>query len=248
VAARRPGRWPWVAGVVLCALGGAIKAPALFGAVYLGWVGDGRPATLGSRVVRTALAGVISLAVIQVLSFVSGAGWGWLSGLSAGSNVTSLLSISTTIGLALAWVLQQPVRLGGVVTAVRDVFLAASVAVAGVLLWRTPRLGLAGLAGALVVFAVLGPSVHPWYLTWALAPAAVVLAGRRVQWPLAVGVLVAASTRPMGGGLVRNLGYYSLPTLVVLVVAAVVLGKWVSQRSGRRRSPEHSPGLTPASS
>ena len=125
--------------------------------------------------------------MLELLSLVTGAGWGWLGGLSAGSNVTSLLSLSTTVGLVLAWTLQQPVQLGSVTTAVRDVFLAASVAIAGVLMWRTPRLGLAGLAGALAALAVLGPSVHPWYLTWALPPAAVVLAGRRAVWPLVVG-------------------------------------------------------------
>jgi alpha-1,6-mannosyltransferase len=248
VAARWKGRGPWVVGVVLCAVGAAVKAPALLGAVYLGWVGDGRPAGIGRRVGRTAVAGAISLVVLEVLSLATGAGWGWLSGLSAGSNVTSLLSLSTTVGLALAWALQQPVRLGGLTTAVRDVCFAASFAVAGVLMWRTPRLGLVGLAGALAVLAVLGPSVHPWYLTWALPPAAVVLAGRRVVWPLVVGIVAAASTRPMGGGLVRNLGYFSLPTLIGLIVVTIVAAWWFTPRSGRRTSPGRSPDPIPASS
>jgi alpha-1,6-mannosyltransferase len=248
VAARGKGRGAWVAGVALCALGAAVKVPALLGAVYLGWTAPGPSATVGRRIARTVLALVISLAVLEVLSLVTGAGWGWVGGLSAGADVTSLLSLSTTIGLTLAWVLQQPVSLGRVTSVVRDLFLAASVVIAGVLMWRTPRLGLVGLAGALAALAVLGPSVHAWYLTWALPPAAVVLAGRRVVWPLVVGIVAAASTRPMGGGLMRNLGYYSLPTLIGLLVVAVVAAGWFSLRSTRRTSRGRSADPIPASS
>ena len=129
---------------------------------------------------------------------MAGVGWGWIGGLSAGSNVTSLLSLSTTLGLIVAWVLQQPLRLGPVVTGVRDLFLAASVAIGGVLLWRSPKLGLAGLAGALLVLGVLGPAVHPWYVAWCLPPAAVVLAGRPARWAMAIAIVAAASTRPDG--------------------------------------------------
>jgi alpha-1,6-mannosyltransferase len=102
--------------------------------------------------------------------------------------------------------------------------------IAGVLMWRTPKLGLAGLAGALVVLAVFGPAVHPWYLTWCLPPAAVVLAGRRAPWAMVIAVVVAASSRPMGGGLVKNLGYFSVPALIVLVVLAVVGWRWWGSR------------------
>jgi hypothetical protein len=156
-----------------------------------------------------------------------------VGGLSAGSNVTSLLSISTTVGLVAAFLAAQPVHLGPVVTAVRDVFLAASAAIVGVLLWRTPKLGLAGLAGALFVLAVLGPAVHPWYLTWCLPAASVVLAGRKAIGAMVVAVVAAASSRPMGGGLVRNLGNFPVAALLGLVVVAVVSWRWWT---ARRRS------------
>jgi hypothetical protein len=250
VGTTRSSRWAWVAGVALCGLGAAVKAPALLGAVYVGWIGsrDDQRADeqWPARVVRTAIAGAIALAVIAATSVVAGVGWGWISGLSAGSNVTSLLSVSTTLGLILAWVLQQPLRLGPVVTAVRGLFLAASVAVAGVLLWRTPKLGLAGLAGALLVLGVLGPAVHPWYVAWCLPPAAVVLAGRPARWAMAIAVVAAASSRPMGGGLVRNLGYFPVP--VILAVAALAAGGWwLTRGSGRRRTAAPPSDPTPAS-
>ena len=236
----------WVGGVALCGLGAAVKAPALLGSVYLGWNQPGPDARWPARVARTVVAGVISLVVLALSSVVAGVGWGWLGGLSAGSNVTSLLSASTTLGLVAAWVLQQSTSLGTVVTGVRDVFLAASAVIAGVLLWRTPKLGLAGLAGALLVLAVMGPAVHPWYLTWCLPPAAVVLAGRRADWAMVVAVVAAASTRPMGGGLVRNLGYFPLPMLLVLVAGAVAAW-WFSRGSDRRRTAAPPSAPTPAS-
>jgi hypothetical protein len=240
--ATRPGRSAWVGGVALCALGAAVKVPAILGAVYLGWTGGrldelspGEPPSLGRRAGRTVVAGLISLAVMEAASVVAGVGWGWVGGLSAGSNVTSLLSISTTLGLIAAYLTAQPVRLGPAVTAVRDVFLAVSAVIAGVLLWRTPKLGLAGLAGALMALAVLGPAVHPWYLTWCLPPAAVLLAGRKAVPAMALAIVAAASARPMGGGLVRNLGNFPVATLIVLAVVGVVGWRWwVGRRSDRR--------------
>ncbi len=243
----RSGRWSWVAGVAVCGLGAAVKAPALLGAVYLGWTQPGPNATLPARFARTLIAGAISLFVLAACSLLTGVGWGWVGGLSAGSNVTSLLSVSTTLGLVVAWVLQQPTRLGTVVTGVRDVFLAASLAVAGVLMWRTPKLGLAGLAGALLALAVLSPAVHPWYLAWCLPFAAVVLAGRRAPWAMAIAVVAAASTRPMGGGLVRNLGYFPLPMLLVFAIGAVAAWRF-SRGSARRRTAALPSDPTPASS
>jgi hypothetical protein len=249
VGTTRSGRWAWVGGVALCGLGAAVKAPALLGSVYVGWVGSSedqrREERWPARLRRTAVAGVISLAVIAAASVVAGIGWGWVGGLSAGSNVTSLLSVSTTLGLIVAWVLQQPLRLGPVVTAVRDLFLVASVVIAGVLLWRSPKLGLAALAGALLAVGVLGPAVHPWYLAWCLPPAAVVLAGRPSRWAMAIAIVAAASTRPMGGGLVRNVGYFPVP--VILVLAAASGAWWLTRGSGRRRTGAPPSDPTPAS-
>jgi hypothetical protein len=250
VGTTRWGRGAWVAGVALCGLGAAVKAPALLGSVYVGWVGSGqdqgRDDRWPTRLARTAVAGVISLAVIAATSVLTGVGWGWIGGLSAGSNVTSLLSLSTTLGLVAAWVLQQPLGLGSVVTDVRDLFLAASIAIGGVLLWRSPKLGLAGLAGALLLVGALGPAVHPWYLAWCLPPAAVVLAGRPVRWAMAIAVVAAFSTRPMGGGLVRNLGYFPVPMLLGL--AALAGGAWwLTRGPARRRTAAPPSGPTPAS-
>jgi hypothetical protein len=235
VACARPSRGGWLAGVALCGLGAAVKLPALVGALYIGWAVDPQPASFGRRTARTVLALGLAVLVIEVLSALSGLSWGTIRGLTAGADVTSILSVSTTLGLALGAVVGQR-GIGPVVHDVRNVFLAASAVLAGVLLWRTPRLKLVGLAGALLVLAALGPAVHPWYLTWCLPFAAVVLAGRRATWAMVVAIVAAASTRPFGGGLTRNLGgfgWWSVAGLVVVIVIAVVA---VAARRSRARA------------
>src|SRR4051812_39822475 len=61
VGTTRSGRGAWVAGVALCGLGAAVKAPALLGAVYVGWVGSPedqrRDERWPARMARTAVAG-----------------------------------------------------------------------------------------------------------------------------------------------------------------------------------------------
>jgi alpha-1,6-mannosyltransferase len=214
-----------VAGVILCALGAAVKVPAFAGVVVLGWRGDGASAPLVRRLIRTALASAIGVVTIELVSLVTGAGWGWLHGVNAGSNVTTLLSVSTTIGLVLNWLAGQPRHsLHGPVAAVRALVLAAGAAAAVVLLWRVPRrplaAALAALGIALTVVALAGASVQPWYLAWGLPALAVALAGRPARAWLIGAVVAAASTQPKGGGLVRNLGSFHGPALVGLVLLA----------------------------
>jgi hypothetical protein len=234
VAYARPGRAGWLAGVALCGLGAAVKLPAVAGALYIGWAVDPQPATPGRRAARTGLALAVAAGVVAILSSLSDLGWGWIHGLSAGADVTSILSVSTTLGLALGAVVGQT-GIGPVVHGVRNVFLAVSAVLAAVLFWRTPWLTMAGLAGALLVLALLGPAVHPWYLAWCLPFAAVVLAGRPATWAMVVAIVAAASTRPFGGGLTGNLGgfgWWSVAGLAVVVgIGAVALARRTRSRA-----------------
>ena len=227
VALSRPGGARWTAGVALCGLGAAVKAPAVLGAVHLGWTGGGIPPVplAGVRdAARRAAGAVVALLLAggtaAAVGLLAGAGWGWIAGLEAGPRVVTLLSVSTTVGLALAGLLGQGGRFPGALTVTRNVVLALGVVAATVLLVAGPVLGLAALGLALTALAVTAPAVQPWYLTWGLPALAVVLAGRRVWWPLGVAIAVTASTRPSGGGVVANLGER---TAVGLLAAAVVL-------------------------
>jgi hypothetical protein len=245
--------WPGAAGAVLGAalvgLGAAVKVPALLAVVYLGWRHDGEPASLGLRAARVVGLLAVALLAMELLQLVTGLGWGWVSGLTAGSSVTTLLSISTTLALLVRW-LFVPLGVDRQTTldVVRQIGQAIGFALAAVLLWRTPTLGLAGLGGALFVLALLGPSVHAWYFVWALPVLAVAWAGTRARAFVVGGIVLAASTRPGGGGLSRNLGFYPWYLLPVLAAAGALWWWWtaggptLSPGRARRRSPALRPG------
>jgi hypothetical protein len=226
VAAWRPGPGGTAAGTVLIALGATVKVPALLAVIYLGWRYDGRPVALWVRAIRTVALLALAFVTMEVLQVATGLSWGWVHGLSAGANVTTFISLSTTAGLLLRW-LAVPfgVAKSTSLALVRNFVQAAGFAIAAVLLWRTPKLGLVGLGAALAVVAVTGVSVHPWYLVWALPVLAVVVAGTSAPWFVGAAIAIAASARPEGGGLLRNLGFY--PWAFVLAgVAAVIAFLW----------------------
>jgi hypothetical protein len=63
---------------------------------------------------------------------------------------------------------------------------------------------------------------------------AVAWAGTRATWFTAVAIVAAASTRPQGGGLTRNLGFSPL-AVAGLVVAGGLAWWWWSRRAGPSR-------------
>ena len=71
-------RFGTVPGVILCALAAGVKSPALLGVLFLGWVWAGREASIRRRIGHTAGAGLIALATMEVVSLISGTGWGWI--------------------------------------------------------------------------------------------------------------------------------------------------------------------------
>jgi hypothetical protein len=99
-----------------------------------------------------------------------------------------------------------------------------------ILLWRatsgTTRQAMHGVGWALVVLALTGPSVYPWYLTWGLFAAAVGSGprGRLALVALSSATCVAAALGPGG---------------VVFVAWAGILGAvlWFTVRTGGRVLP-----------
>ena len=71
-------RFGTVPGVILCALAAGVKSPALLGVLFLGWVWAGQEASVRRRIGHTAVAGFIALATMEVVSLISGTGWGWI--------------------------------------------------------------------------------------------------------------------------------------------------------------------------
>jgi alpha-1,6-mannosyltransferase len=179
-------------GVVLCVLAAEIKVPALIGAAFIGWWwSDGAPAWR-QRVPRITAALLLAVALVAAIGAVAGLGWRWLSGLSSPGVVVSWLDPATAIGLTLSH-LSELFGYGhhsvAFVQVCRAVGLVLAAVVSAALIWRSERIGsIRALGVSLLLFAVLGPVVWPWYEAWGIVFLAVVAE----RWTLRLVVALSA--------------------------------------------------------
>jgi len=229
------------AAVVVCA--SAVKLPALLALGFLGiaWA-QGR----GGRLPDVAKVAVVLLAVTvvvdTVLSDIAGVGWAWLGALYVPGLALSWMSPMTDLGL-LAGGFGVLAGLGDHTASVLGVSQLVGGAAAAVICIRLllaalrGRLDpLAGLAAGTAAVVVLGPSLQPWYLLWAVVPMAATAALPRFRrTALAASAVLAVVTVPSGS----DFGFhvYQLPTAVV--AAAAVFGV-VLLAEGRALRPRHS--------
>ena len=179
------------AGIVLCAVGAAVKVPALVGVLYIGWVWAGPGAPLRARLERLAGAVALGAGTLALCGGLAGLGWGWLWHVTGPGAVVSWLDPATAAGLivnhagaALGLGAHQDLT----VRAARAVALAVTLAGALVLVGRAPRhRGPDAVGWSLLLAAVLGPVVWPWYAAWSVPFLAT--ASRRAQ-----AVVVVVST------------------------------------------------------
>jgi alpha-1,6-mannosyltransferase len=191
-----------VVGIVLCTLATAIKVPAAIGIVYIAWDWAGPGVDWRQRVRPLLKGGAISLAVMAVLSEVSGLGWGWIANLGTPDAVRSWMAPATAVGLVISGtlhVLHIGVGLGGVLTVTRLLGLMAATAIAGYCLRHKDHLGtLIALGVTALAFVLLGPVVQPWYLTWGIILMAPVVIGRLRT--LVLGLSIVAPFIGLTGG------------------------------------------------
>jgi alpha-1,6-mannosyltransferase len=212
-------------GIVLCALGAAIKVPAALGFVYVGWIWAGANPSIPRKLRFVAGALGIGAACLVVITALSGLGWGWIVNLSDPGQVTSWLDPASAVGLSTFHLFHLFGATVGASTVVSDsragaLLLAAAVVV--VLLVNTDRLGVARAMGwSLLAVVLLGPIVWPWYETWGL----VVLAFAVDRWSRRVVVVLAtlATFATFPSGLSLTTGDVILITVILLVVAGVAL-------------------------
>ena len=151
----------------------AIKAPAAFGILYVGWSWLGPQASVRERIRPVVTAGLLGAGVLGFFSYVSGLGWGWVTILGTPGAVRSWTAPTTSLALVftgMAHFVHISVGLGGVLSVTR--FFGLLVAgIAGVwLLFNSDRIGtLKALGITLLLLVALGPVVQPWYLSWGLS-------------------------------------------------------------------------------
>lgn len=189
----RPVTWPrshadrlrWaplalvVAGTILITLSSQVKLPGL---LALGFVAMALAHRWGGTIKAFLSAGVlmgsVALAVMALVGWASGLGFGWLFTLGTANVVRSWMSPPTLLALATGQV-GILLGLGDHTTAVLSLTRAMGVLIiAMVVSWlllavlRGRLHPVGGLGVALGATVLLFPVVQPWYLLWALIPLA----------------------------------------------------------------------------
>lgn len=218
-------------------------AVAGLGVVALAWhavlpVLEARRRTWLALALRSVAAGAVAVVVFVVISVVTGLGFGW-------NHPTAGSPLGATSNAPISWVasflrfheLMEPEAVISVFTTLCTLLIA--VAMVFLVVRYGPRMpdepGRPWLlaVGALVAFALLGPALQPWYLTWVLPFIAMARITRKSQhvWLVA---LCCASVIPALQDVMAP--YYSM---FVLAIPA-----WFLWRGLRRSNLEVLPATT----
>ncbi|BBY29718.1 polyprenol phosphomannose-dependent alpha 1,6 mannosyltransferase MptB [Mycolicibacterium sediminis] len=166
-------------GTVLIALSSQVKLPSL---LAVGFVAMALACRWGGTVKAFLVAGfslaAVSVAVMAVVGWVSGLGFGWLFTLGTANVVRSWMSPPTLVALGTGQV-GILLGLGDHTTAVLGLTRAIGVTIIAILVtWlllavlRGRLNPVGGLGVALGATVLLFPVVQPWYLLWAIIPLA----------------------------------------------------------------------------
>jgi len=214
---------------MLCALAGAVKAPALIGVVAIVWTYGGAEISTRLRAMVVAKSVLISVATFEAMSLLFGIGWGWTRTLGATADVTNWLTPTDLVAIAtshLAGVLHVQRSVASLLGPAHALGLLAAVAIVLWAFWRLPRLGMPRTLGiCYLAIVLLGPTVQPWYLAWGIVFLA--LADDARSSSTIVALTVATSILGVVGlNLLKNelvsLGPILLLLLSVGVVASVI--------------------------
>ena len=168
-----------LAGSVLITLSSQVKLPSL---LALGFVTMALAYRCGGNLRALLLAGggmgTLSLAVMAVVGWISGLGFGWVFTLGTANVVRSWMSPPTLLALATGQV-GILLGLGDHTTAVLALTRFIGVLIIMVLVtwllfavFRGRLHPIGGLGVALGICVLLFPVVQPWYLLWAIIPLA----------------------------------------------------------------------------
>jgi len=245
--ARRFGTVP---GVILCALAAGVKSPAALGVLFLGWVWAGPGASTRRRIAHTLGAGLIALATLEVMSLISGTGWGWVRTTTTAdasfTGVTPVNAVARSVSI-VSHVLQVPVSTMDVRPVFSVLGLLIAIYVGYRLLLRSPDEGVVRCLGlTLLVLALLGPIVWSWYVTWGVVVLAPVALGRLRTALIVISTFWAfVGMTAVHGIYMRLLHTFVLTDLLLiamlLATAIMPLGQFTAGR-GRARLPRLTPG------
>lgn len=242
-----------VAGAVLITMSSQVKLPSL---LALGFVAMALACRWGGTFKAFLMAGcglgALSVAVMTVIGWASGLGFGWLFTLGTANVVRSWMSPPTLLALGTGQI-GILLGLGDHTTAVLSLTRAIGVLIITVLVtWlllsvlRGRLHPVGGLGVALGATVLLFPVVQPWYLLWAIIPLAA-WATRPGFRAATIGVtLVVGIFGPTANGDRFALFQIVDATLASAVIVAVMIAFSYNHLPWRKLpEPESAPGLQP---
>jgi hypothetical protein len=159
-----------IAGLALCTLAAAVKAPTLLPVGYIAWwwIRQSPSAWVG---VRRACATALTVGgTFGILNHLTGLGWGWLRDVGDPAQVFSWTTPVDLVGVgahALAVGVGLDVSLGPFIATMHTLGLVLAALFVLVIWWRSRQgLNIAAIGVSLAIVALLGPTVQGWYLTW----------------------------------------------------------------------------------
>ncbi|SDF70984.1 polyprenol phosphomannose-dependent alpha 1,6 mannosyltransferase MptB [Klenkia brasiliensis] len=175
---------------------------------------------------RAALARAVGAAAVTTAAVLVLAPnpLGWVGAMGVPGTVRNGTAPSTWLSYLLSWAVRD-LGLDGALTVGRLVAALVGAGLAAWLLWRaaagTPRQAMATVGLALLVLALSGPALYPWYLTWGLFAVAAA-GGLRARW-----AVVALSTYlGLAGSLTEGLTVQLVAGACALALAGGAL--WAS--------------------
>ncbi len=224
-------------GIILIALGGCIKIPALVGLGFVGLIWAGKDSALAVRMKCWLIAVAITVGVFLAVNVLAGVNFGWIHALGTPGQVRSWISPVTSSGVALGWIINAAgfgQHTDSILVVFRALATLAVLAYATKLLIKPDSKTAIRAAGLVLLFlAVFGPVIQPWYLLWGL----VILAAAgftRKELPY----VVAATAGLVIHGLTQSSAtsadvlQVSDPVSAILAISAAILGI-MSSRSTR---------------
>ena len=216
-----------LAGILVCALATAVKAPAAIGILYVAWQWMGPGLSWRARIRPLVTAGLVAGAVMGFLSFVTGLGWSWIFNLATPGTVRSWMAPATAGGLLVtdvAHLLHIPVAQHVVLSVARVLGLGVAAGTGVWLLRNVDRFGtLRAMGITMLLVVLLGPVDQPWYLSWGLVILAPVATGKVRSLIVVLSVSSAFLGLPGGRQLLSDLLHANPLTVAVSLVTCLAV-------------------------
>jgi alpha-1,6-mannosyltransferase len=236
-----------LAGTVLITLSSQVKLPSLLALGFVAmalahrWGG-----TVKSLLIASGALGAVALAVMALIGWASGLGFGWLFTLGTANVVRSWMSPPTLLALGTGQV-GILLGLGDHTTAVLALTRAMGVSlIAVIVLWllfavlRGRLHPVGGLGVALGATLLLFPVVQPWYVLWAIIPLAAWATKPRFRMAAIVFTLVVGIFGPTANGDRFALFQIALATLASTLILLLLVAL-THRRLPWRALPEEQP-------